>query len=258
MGGNELTGLALDNVRAGAVHDSDDALCESGRVQTCVDPCKRQLYALPARQERTMSSRLNTNQSDSLIPNEVIECPDGITATSNTCHDSIRQLAPLLRQLRLDLPPDDALEVSHDSWEGVRANGRPDQVMCIFQSCHPLPHRLVDCILEGLCAGCDRDDLLFSGYTGSVSSETHISAQHLDTENVQLLSSDILGPHVDVACHAELGTNRSRSNTVLASTRLGDDTSLSQTLGKQYLRVSARARQGSRRRFTCPTALLIL
>jgi hypothetical protein len=63
----------------------------------------------------------------------------------------------------------------------------------------------------------------------------HISTEHLDSEDVELLSSDILGTHVDITLQTEFGTDGSGSDTVLSSTSLGDDPLFAQSLGEQDL-----------------------
>jgi hypothetical protein len=65
--------------------------------------------------------------------------------------------------------------------------------------------------------------------------KAYLCAQHLDSENVQALATNIFGTHVDDALHTELGAGGSGSDAVLASTSLSNDSFLTQSLGEQDL-----------------------
>lgn len=54
--------------------------------------------------------------------------------------------------------------------------------------------------------------------------QTDFAAKHLNTEDIQSLSSDIFSSHIDDTFHPEAGTDRSGGHAVLASTRLCYDT----------------------------------
>lgn len=107
----------------------------------------------------TVPARLDTYQPHTLVLDEVIECSNGITATTDTCDDGIGQLALLFRELRLDFAPDDALEITDNGREGVRANSGSNEVVRVIESRHPLAHRLVDGVLERLRARRHGNDL---------------------------------------------------------------------------------------------------
>ena len=72
-------------------------------------------------------------------------------------------------------------------------------------------------------------------YSSHAAPTPHLSSQHPDPEHVQRLPPDILGTHVDDALHSEPGTGGSGGDTVLPSTRLGDDLGLAESLGEQDL-----------------------
>lgn len=61
--------------------------------------------------------------------------------------------------------------------------------------------------------------------------QTYISTKHLDSKNVELLSSDVLGSHVDITSHSELGTDGSGGDTVLSGTGLSNNSLFTQSLG---------------------------
>lgn len=189
----------------------------------------------------TVTARLDTNEPDALVPDEIVERSNSITSTSDTRHHGVGQLALLFRQLRLDLSSNDSLEIADNGRERVRANCRSDQVMRVVEPRHPLAHRLIDGVLERLRArrhGNDLDEIT-SGQVQTQSRApgvgTYITTQHPDTEHVELLPSHVLGAHVNVALHAKLGTDSSSGHTVLSGTRLGNDALLAQSLGEQNL-----------------------
>jgi len=174
----------------------------------------------------TVSSGLDTNQSDRRVLDEVVEGSNSVGSTTDTSNNRVGQLARLLSELRLDLSADDPLEVSHDGGERVWANSGSDQVMRRVQSRNPFSHRLVDGILERLRSSRDRDNLSSVGYSGARCA-THRSAKHSDSKDVKLLSSDVLGSHIDNTLHAELSADSSGGDTVLTGSRLGNDSLLS-------------------------------
>ena len=63
----------------------------------------------------------------------------------------------------------------------------------------------------------------------------NLGAEHLDSENIESLTSDVFRSHVNDALQPEFGTNRRRRHTVLTGSCLGDDTGLADPSGKKYL-----------------------
>lgn len=61
--------------------------------------------------------------------------------------------------LRARFLADDRLEVSHDGGERVRTDGRPDEVMRVAYICYPVPHCLIDRILQRSTPGLNRNHL---------------------------------------------------------------------------------------------------
>jgi hypothetical protein len=107
----------------------------------------------------TISTGFDTDQTNVLLLDKVVERSDGVTSTSDTGDDSIRKLADPLGHLLLDLPSDNSLEITDDGGERVRADGGSDTVVGRLQVGHPFTHGLVDGVLERLRARSDGDDL---------------------------------------------------------------------------------------------------
>jgi hypothetical protein len=61
----------------------------------------------------------------------------------------------------------------------------------------------------------------------SLVKQPYLRTQHLNTEDVQTLATNVLGTHVDDTLHAELGTHGSGSDAVLSCTCFGNDPLLS-------------------------------
>jgi hypothetical protein len=77
-----------------------------------------------AKRQLTFTTGLNTDQSNLLIWDEVIERSDGVAAATDTGHNDIWQFPSHFQQLLLDLFANDTLEVSDNSREWMRANSR--------------------------------------------------------------------------------------------------------------------------------------
>mmetsp|Transcript_18026 Transcript_18026/g.27360 ORF Transcript_18026/g.27360 Transcript_18026/m.27360 type:complete len:312 (+) Transcript_18026:240-1175(+) len=100
------------------------------------------------------------------------------------------------------------------------SNSRSDQVVCVTDIGNPISHGLINSILEGTLTIFHRD---------------YLSSESIHTEYVKLLTFAIHGSHVNSTVKTKLGTNGGSSHTVLSSTCLGNDTWLSNTLGKECL-----------------------
>lgn len=167
-----------------------------------------------------MATGFNTDQSHAGILDKVVKSTDGVGATTDTGNDSIRQLAHLFVHLRLDLSTNNPLEVTDNGGEGVGTDGGANEVMRSVQSSDPISQSLVDSVLQGLGTRRDGDNT---------------ATKHLDPENVQLLPPHILCTHENITLHAKLGADGGGSDTVLTGTRLGDNSSLTQSLGEENL-----------------------
>jgi len=78
-----------------------------------------------------MTTSLDTNKSNTLIRDEIVESSNSIRTTSNTCDNSIREFTLLLRELGFDLPSNDPLEITDDSWERMGTDSGTDEVVGI-------------------------------------------------------------------------------------------------------------------------------
>ena len=119
-----------------------------------------------------------------------------------------------------DLAADDGLEIADHHRIGMGAERRAQQVVGRAHVGDPVPHRLVDGVLERAAAGLDRDDA---------------RAQQPHAEHVERLALDVLGAHVDFALEPQQGRRRRRGHPVLPGARLGDDALLAHARGQQAL-----------------------
>mmetsp|Transcript_47820 Transcript_47820/g.93401 ORF Transcript_47820/g.93401 Transcript_47820/m.93401 type:complete len:411 (+) Transcript_47820:97-1329(+) len=168
----------------------------------------------------TVSCRFHTNEGRALVVDEGMEGPDRVRSASDARHHRIRELARLLEHLRPNLLSHDGLEVPHDGGKGVRSHRRSDEVVRAPHVRDPVPHGLVDCILEGPLSGLDGHDL---------------RAQRSHPKDVELLSFTVDGAHVHDALQAEHGTDGGGGHAVLSSARFGDDTFFADALGHERL-----------------------
>ena len=93
-------------------------------------------------------------------------------------------------------------------------------VMRVLHPAGPLPHRLVDRVLQGLGAAGHRVDF---------------GPQQLHAVHVQGLPVRVLLSHKDLTLHAHKGRHGGGSYPVLAGSRLGDDPGLSHLFCQQHL-----------------------
>lgn len=107
----------------------------------------------------TVSTCLDTNQSNARVLDKVVERSNGVTSTSNTGHNGVGQFTGLLSELRLDFTSDNSLEISDNGGEWVRADSRSDQVVGGIQTSDPFSHCFVDGVFECLRSGSDWHDL---------------------------------------------------------------------------------------------------
>ena len=80
----------------------------------------------------SMTTSLNTNESNSLVRDEIVESSNSIRTTSNTGDNSIREFTLLFCELGFDLPTNDPLEITDDSWERMGTDGRTDEVVGVI------------------------------------------------------------------------------------------------------------------------------
>jgi hypothetical protein len=154
------------------------------------------------------------------VVDEPTEDADGVGATAHTSDDHIGHVTEHLDALRPRLLADDPVEFAHHERIRVRAHHRTEAVVGGLDSCHPVAHRLVDCILQRAAAAVHG---------------LHLAAEQLHPEHVQCLTLDVDGTHVHLALHAQQRCSSCRGDTVLTSTRLGDQPLLAHSLGEQRL-----------------------
>ena len=201
----DLAILVLQNVGTHTVEDTRLATSESGTVAVGLD---------------TITASLNTEELDAGILREGEEHTSGVAATANTSNNSVGETASKSLHLLLGLVADDTLESTNDGGEGVRTNGRANDVVSGVEPLDPLAESLVDSVTE--CAGTS-----FDGNNGGT--------KELHAEYVEGLTADIFSAHEDSALHAEASADSGGGNTVLTSTSFGNDLSLAEPPCEQDL-----------------------
>ncbi len=149
-----------------------------------------------------------------------MEDPHRVRAATDAGHHRLRQPADPVEDLRPRLHPDDPLEVADQHRERMRPHHGADAVVGRVHRGHPVPHGLVDRVLERAAARGDGDDL---------------GAEQPHPGDVEGLAGGVLLPHVDHAVQAEQRTGRGRGHAVLAGAGLGDHPGLAHPTGEQAL-----------------------
>eukprot|EP00967_Tisochrysis_lutea_P077148 scaffold104680_cov23-Tisochrysis_lutea.AAC.3 len=125
--------------------------------------------------------------------------------------------ARLKVHLLASLIANDSLEVAHNCWEGVRADGRSDEVVRGGHVGDPVTHRLVDGVLQRRGTRCNRNDG---------------GAEHLHAEDIEGLARHVLGSHVHNALEVEQGAHGGGGHAVLTCACLSDDPLLAEALSE--------------------------
>jgi hypothetical protein len=125
---------------------------------------------------QTITACFDTEELDGGVFGEGVKHSDCVTPTSDTSYDSIWEFATLLEHLGTSLITDDGLEGPDNGGEGMRTDGRADDVVGCVELDDPGAHGFVDSITEGTGSGFDGDDL---------------GTKEFDAEDVEGLSSYI-------------------------------------------------------------------
>ena len=194
---------------------------EHHRARAVQDPRR------PARERRGVSAgrnavagRLGHRDPDRRLADEPIEQPDRVRAAADAGQDEVGQAALHLGELGRRLVADPALEVAHDRRVGMRPHRRAQDVVGRLDVRDPVPHRLVDRVLERRAAGRHRPDL---------------RPERSHPEHVRLLPLDVLGAHVHDARQAEECAGGGGRDAVLAGAGLGDHPGLAEATGQERL-----------------------
>ena len=149
-----------------------------------------------------------------------MEHAHGVGAAAHAGEDRVGLTSDHLRHLHAQLLAHDGVEVAHHHRVGVRTGDGADDVEGALDVGHPVAHRFVERVLQGLGAALHRH---------------HGGAQQLHAVDVHRLPLDVLGAHVHHALHAEARGHRGRGHAVLARAGLGDDALLAHAPGHQRL-----------------------
>ena len=123
-------------------------------------------------------ARLDTVEPDVRVVEKRMEQTHGIRAAADARHARIGQTAFLLEHLSACLAPDDRVEVTHHHRIRMRTRHRADDVVRVVDVAHPVAHRFVEGVLEGL-----RPD----------STDTTSAPRSFMREDVGRLPFDVLG-----------------------------------------------------------------
>src|SRR2546426_6843023 len=151
---------------------------------------------------------------------EWVEKAHRVAPSADACNRCSRKVPLTLQYLPPSLNSYDALEVSHHSRIWVRTYNRPYEVVCVLNVRHPVSQRFVNRVLQGSRPG-----------TYRVNSRT----QHLHPIDVELLPLHVLLSHVDLCSKSKGGACHRRGHSVLACSRLRNDSRLSHPFREQCL-----------------------
>ena len=163
---------------------------------------------------------LDADHLDARVREELAEEADRVRPAPDARDEEVGQPAEGPPALDPRLPADDGMEVAHHRRERVRPEDRAEDVVRRRRRRDPVPHRLVDRVLERARAARHRHDG---------------RAEELHPVDVEGLPFDVDGAHVDDALEAEERARGRRRDAVLPRSRLGDDARLAHPLREERL-----------------------
>ena len=169
---------------------------------------------------RTASARFNSRQADALVVDERIEHAGRIRTTPDTGHNLVGQAANRLLALLSRFAADDRLKITDHHRKRMGPHDGAENVVCRLNRGHPITHGLVDRVAQSARSARDGP---------------HLRPQRLHVEYVQPLPPDVFFAHVHDAVQSEPCTSGCRCHSVLARTRLGDDSFLAHAQCEQGL-----------------------
>ncbi len=167
-----------------------------------------------------LAAGLQADQAHLGVVEEGVEDADRVGAATHARRDGVGQPAGDLQHLGAGLHPDHSVEVADHHREGVGSGHGPQQVVGGGDVGDPVPHRLVDGVLQGAAPGAHRD---------------HLGPQQAHPGHVERLPAGVDLPHVDDALQPEQGGGGRGGHPVLAGPGLGDDPRLAHPSGEQRL-----------------------
>ena len=196
LGLEDLADLVLEQV---ALHPVDDAghAPADGRAAGRLDPDQ-------------LRRRVDEPRED----------PHGVRSPADARGHDVRRPAEQLLALAARLVTEHPLQLPHQPRVGMGSHHRAQAVVRALDGGHPVPHGLVDRVLEGPAARVDGLDL---------------GAEEPHPEDVEGLALDVDRTHVDLALHPQQRGRGRRGHAVLARPRLGHQPALAHPLGQQRL-----------------------
>ncbi len=195
----------LEDVAEGAVKDARVAHGEGGGVLA---------------ETASASAGFRAVEFDSGVFDEGVEDAGGVGTATDARDDGVREAAEVVEGLLAGFDADDGLKVADDGGEGMGAGDGADDVVGIFDGAHPIAHGFVEGVFEGFLTGLNGDDF-----------GTH----EFHAEDVEGLTADVFGTHVDVAGEAEDGGGGGGADAVLAGTGFSDDAFFFHAEGEERL-----------------------
>src|SRR6266550_5474880 len=154
------------------------------------------------------------------IAEKIVKEADGIR-TAADAGEKVRGKALFgSEDLFAGLAADDHLKIAHHRGIGMRAENGAEEIVRGTDVGNPIPHGLVDGILERAAAGIDADDL---------------RAEHAYARDVEGLARHVFRAHVDDALEAEMRGDGGGSDAVLARASFRDNARLAHLHGQQAL-----------------------
>ena len=201
----DLAVLVLEHERSRAVQHADGPADDRSRVTAAGD---------------ALTSRLDADQTDTLVGEERAEDTDGVRAPADARHDRVRQTPEGRDALIAGLGADDRLKVADHRGIRMGTDRGAKQVIRGADVRHPVADRFVHRVLQRAAPGLDLADL---------------GAQQLHAEDVRLLASCVDGAHVHDALEPEESARGRGGDAVLARPGLGDDAPLAHPLRQERL-----------------------
>src|SRR5256884_105051 len=154
------------------------------------------------------------------IAEKIVKEADGIR-TAADAGEKVRGKALFgSEDLFAGLAADDHLEIAHHRGIGMRAENGAEEIVRGTNAGNPIPHGLVDGILERAAAGIDADDF---------------RAEHAHARDVEGLARHVFRAHVDDTLEAQMRGDGGGSNAVLARAGFGNDARLAHLHDQQAL-----------------------
>ena len=172
-------------------------------------------------QRLAAASGFDPDEFNFFVFDEIVEDSYRVRSSADAGDDSLRKFAFGFENLRAGFASDDAMEVAHHGWIGMRSEHAPEQVMRGADIGDPVAHGFVDGVFEGARSG--------MGHC------RELSMPQPHAEDVEFLAAHVFGAHVDYALEAEQGADGGGGDSMLTSAGFGDHAMLAHAFDEQAL-----------------------